>query len=120
MNHIERGKSGELLAAAYLEQKQYQILEFNWRFSRAEVDLIAKDGEILVFVEVKTRSYDYYGPAEAFVTAHKETMMIDAAHVYMEKIKHDWAIRFDVIGVLLHADGKHEISHIEDAFFPSW
>lgn len=120
MNHIERGKAGENIAADFLQKKNYQILETNWRFGRAEVDLIAKDGETLVFVEVKTRSYDYYGPAEAFVSDHKETLLIDAAHAYMDAIEHEWAIRFDVIGILLRPDGNAEINHIEDAFFPSW
>ncbi|MEM0995383.1 MAG: YraN family protein [Bacteroidota bacterium] len=114
------GEKGEQLAVDFLEKKGYQILEQNWRFSRAEVDIIAMDGEILVFLEVKTRSYTYFGEPEAFVTEKKEQFMIDAAHVYMEKINHEWEIRFDIIGIVLHQDQQADIRHFEDAFFPAW
>ena len=52
------GDRGEALAQKYLESKKYEILECNWRYSRAEIDIIAKHEDILIFVEVKTRSYD--------------------------------------------------------------
>jgi len=66
--NIEFGKRGEKLAEDHLISKGYKILKKNWRFKRAEIDIIAKDKEgILVFVEVKTRSYTYYGEPEVFV-----------------------------------------------------
>jgi len=115
--HIETGKKGEALAVTYLENKGYTILETNWRFSRAEVDIIAMHGEILVFVEVKTRSSDYFGEPEEAVTERKKVLLTDAASMYMEKINHDWEIRFDIISVLLKDVNKPQISHFEDAFF---
>lgn len=117
-HHNEIGAKGEQIARAMLEEKGYQVLEQNWRFSRAEVDLIAKDGEILVFIEVKTRSSDYFGQPEEFVTPTKEAFMAQAASVYMDQIGHDWEIRFDIIGILYRNKDSFSIKHIEDAFFP--
>ncbi len=114
----EIGRKGEQLAVEFLQKKDYQILETNWRFSRAEVDIIAKDGEILVFVEVKTRSYTWYGEPEESITAKKEALLADAAAVYMEKVGHEWEIRFDIISVLLEENKPPRIRHFEDAFFP--
>ncbi|MEM9886216.1 MAG: YraN family protein [Bacteroidota bacterium] len=116
----EIGERGEQIAVDFLEAKDYKILERNWRFSRAEVDIIAMDGEVLVFLEVKTRSYTFFGEPAAFVTEKKEALMIDAAHVYMEKIGHEWEIRFDIIGIVLPKQGETDIRHFEDAFFPTW
>ena len=116
--HIETGKKGETLAVEYLEKLGYQILEINWRHRRAEVDIIAKDGEILVFVEVKTRSDDFFGNPAAFVTRKKERFMSDAANVYMAEIGHLWEIRFDIIGIVLWSADRIELRHFKDAFFP--
>lgn len=117
--HIELGNRGESLAEKYLLESGYQILERNWRFSRAEVDIIAKDAEILVFVEVKTRSSDAFGKPEESVTPKKEALLKDAASVYMEQISHDWEIRFDIISILVNGEG-HSIEHFKDAFFCEW
>lgn len=116
----ETGAKGEQIATDFLSAKNYKILERNWRFSRAEIDIIAMHGDILVFVEVKTRSYTFFGEPEAFVTEKKEQLMIDAAHVYMSHIHHDWEIRFDIVGIVLPEIGNPSIKHFEDAFFPSW
>ncbi len=114
------GNKGEEIAQAFLKEKGYEILETNWRYSRAEVDIIAKDGDNLVFVEVKTRSSDYFGPPAAFVTPKKENFMAHAASAYMEEIDYEEEIRFDVIGILLQEGKAPEIEHYEDAFFPGW
>lgn len=116
--HLETGKKGENLAVEYLKKKGYEILETNWRFRRSEVDIIAKDGPILVFIEVKTRSSDYYGKPESFVSKRKKVLMMDAASAYMNKISHTWEIRFDIIGILIEKNKDVIISHFEDAFFP--
>ena len=118
--HIKTGKKGEAIALKILEEKGYKILETNWRFKRAEVDIIVKEEKenIVVFVEVKTRTSDYFGTPDAFVTEKKERLLVDVAQAYCEEINHDWEIRFDIISVLIL---RHEtkIEHIEDAFFPS-
>ncbi|MDZ4680742.1 MAG: YraN family protein [Saprospiraceae bacterium] len=118
--HNEIGKAGELAARRLLENKGYLVLEANWRFHRAEVDLIAKDGKILVFIEVKTRSSDAFGKPEAFVDARKQRFLAEAASAYMEQIGHDWEIRFDIISVLTNQGGETLLEHFEDAFFPGW
>ena len=115
---METGKKGEDLAVKFLKEKGYEILETNWRFRRSEVDIIAKDGAILVFVEVKTRSYDYFGKPESFVSTRKKVLLQDAASAYMRKINHTWEIRFDIIGILMQNPTNIEINHFEDAFFP--
>lgn len=116
--HLETGKKGEELAVGFLEKLGYQILETNWRHRRAEIDIIAKDGEILVFIEVKTRSDDFFGNPASFVTTKKERFMSDAANVYMEQIGHDWEIRFDIVGIVMWSEERTELRHFKDAFFP--
>ena len=113
----EIGDKGEKLAQEYLRKKGFLILETNWRYKRAEIDIIAKDADTLVFVEVKTRSYDYFGSPDSFVGAQKEEFMTGAAHIYMEQIDHDWEVRFDVISVLMAAQRPPELTHIRGAFF---
>lgn len=116
--HIETGRQGEELAVNYLKKAGFQILETNWRHRRLEVDIIAKDGETLVFVEVKTRSYDYFGRPEEFVDKKKEQHLSQAAAAYMEQTGHEWAIRFDVVSVLLKKNGEWQLEHLPDAFWP--
>ncbi len=112
------GRRGEEIARQYLTDHGWKILETNWRFSRAEVDIIAKDGQTLVFVEVKTRSSVYFGQPEEFVMEDKEKLLVGAASAYMEKIDHDWEIRFDIIGIIFHNEQHYELKHLPDAFFP--
>ncbi len=112
------GLQGEDLAARYLLDKGYRIIERNWRFSRAEIDIIAFHGDLLVFVEVKTRSYDYYGPPEAFVDEKKEALMADAAYRFIDHIDHQGEVRFDIVSILLNDSARPVIEHFVDAFFP--
>ena len=114
---VKLGARGEELAAGFLSKSGYEILERNWRYKRAEIDIICRKDDILVFVEVKTRSDDYFGRPEDFVTSHKEDMLSTAAPIYMESIGHEWALRFDVIGVLIKNEVV-DIQHFTDVFFP--
>lgn len=113
----EIGDQGEAIAVKWLLAKGFEILEQNWRFRRAEVDIICKKNGILIFVEVKTRSYDYYGTPDASINNRKETFLLDAANRYMEMINYEWEIRFDVISIILDKKENHKIVHFEDAFF---
>ncbi len=111
------GRKGEDFATHYLENKGYIIQERNWRYSKAEIDIICKLDEVLIFVEVKTKSYDYYGKPEESVSAFKEKLVIDAANRYMEMTGHDWEIRFDIISLLANKEDEFKLEHFEDAFF---
>jgi putative endonuclease len=111
------GKRGESLAQQYLAEKGYRILCTNWRHEKDEVDIIAMDGEELVFVEVKTRSTNYYGEPEEDVGPGKESYLIRAAEAYLEKHGLNIDSRFDIIAIILNPSEK-EIFHIEDAFYP--
>lgn len=112
------GKLGEDTAATYLLNLGYAILERNWRFSKAEIDIIAKDQNILIFVEVKAKSYTYFGDPEDSISIYKENLIFDAATQYMQTIGHDWEIRFDIISIIFDKDKKPTITHFKDAFFP--
>lgn len=119
MNNREIGDLAEGIAEKHLINLGYEILERNWRFKRAEVDIIAKIDKTLIFIEVKYRSYDYFGPPEIAVTKKKENLLLDAGAAYAESINHDWAVRFDIIAIVKKGD-KYDIKHYEDAFFPTW
>jgi putative endonuclease len=113
----ELGKKGEDIAAQYLTEKGYKILEKNWRFSHNEIDLIAKDGEELVVVEVKTRQSNALIEPEMAVTRDKQRHIIRSANAYVRSKRMNVNIRFDIISILI-ADEKPVINHIPDAFYP--
>lgn len=115
--HNITGKEGEDIAAAFLKAKGYEIVEMNKRFGRAEIDIIAKIGNEYVFVEVKTRSSDYFGFPEEAITKRKITLMGKAAEQFSLEKSDGLEIRFDLISLVL-GNVKHDIVHIEDAFFP--
>ena len=117
MTHIELGTKGEKIAENYLQSLGYEILETNYRASYAEVDIVAKDGNQIVFIEVKTRTYDYYGQPEEFVTRRKQQLMSFAAAIYCEDINHEGEIRFDIMAIILQGNMRN-VKHMKDAFFP--
>ncbi len=114
----EIGDRGEALAKVFLEQQQFRIVAQNWRAGRAEIDLIAWEGDVLVFVEVKARSSTHYGTPECFVSARKQRLLAGAATQYMVSIAYEWEIRFDIVSVIFQGKDAHRINHIRDAFFP--
>ena len=114
--HIITGAAGEQLAAQYLEQKGYIILTRNYRYKKAEVDLIARKENQLVFVEVKTRRAQNFGYPEESVTAKKESLFLQAAEEYIFQTNWLHDIRFDIISITISAADTYYIHHIEDAF----
>ncbi|WP_128894258.1 YraN family protein [Longirhabdus pacifica] len=111
------GKKGEEIAFAYLISKHHHILQQNWRCRFAEIDIISKDGDTLVFTEVRTRSNSpYFGTPEESVDAKKQNKIRQAAQFYMQQ-QHlqDLLVRFDVIGIHIIKE-KTELQHIEHAF----
>jgi putative endonuclease len=117
-SHHELGRIGEAIACKKLQQLGYRILEQNWRYKKAEVDIIAMDGATLVFVEVKTRASSAFGQPEEFVTPQKEALITTAAHAYIDEIDHEWEVRFDIIAIVYRSAADYELRHYEDAFFP--
>ena len=115
--HNELGKLGEDLAVQYLTDKGYEILERNWHNIHKEIDIIAKDGDDLVIVEVKARQTDEYGEPDIAVTKRKQRMLIAAANAYITRKGLDVETRFDIISIIFK-DGESVIDHIEDAFLP--
>ncbi|MCB9247989.1 MAG: YraN family protein [Ignavibacteriales bacterium] len=116
-NKKETGDRGEKLAAELLIKKNYKIVEQNYRFGHGEIDIIAKDKDVLVFVEVKTRKNLEFGPPEFAVTKnkHRQIRKIAEAYLYEKKIS-DLDCRIDVVAILLKKNLPPEINHIENAF----
>ncbi|MFN3555383.1 MAG: YraN family protein [Bacteroidales bacterium] len=112
------GKSGEQLACNHLQDKGYKILEVNWRKGSLEVDIIARKDNLLIIAEVKTRSTNFFGEPEEFVTRAKQKNLIRAANLYIQINNLDLETRFDIVSVLLKGD-QHQVHHIEDAFYPT-
>ncbi|MCF8259905.1 MAG: YraN family protein [Melioribacteraceae bacterium] len=116
MNNQEAGLLGENLAAKLIEEKGYKILERNYRFGKGEIDIIAKTENVLVFIEVKTRTNLEYGPPELAVTKSKQSQIRRIAQAYLNENNTDCESRLDVIAILLKKDQPEYINHIENAF----
>lgn len=116
-NNKALGNKGEALAVKYLVDKGFHIICKNFRYRRLEIDIIASYNNILVFVEVKTRSNLTYGNPEEFVDQNKALLIVQAADEYIHQVSWDGNIRFDIIAVNLQPGGFHEITHFEDAFY---
>ncbi len=115
--HNELGIKGEVIALEFLEKKGYDILEINWRFGKAEIDIIARDRKALVIVEVKTRTTESFGMPEESVNLAKQKNLALAADEFLEQKNLDMDVRFDVISITLKKDDI-KVFHIKDAFFP--
>lgn len=111
------GIQGEELAASYLEQAGLKIVARNYRCRGGEVDIIARDGKTLVFVEVKSRRNLAYGVPQLAVTPFKQRQISKAALTWLAKNRQqDVPARFDVIAILLTSNCSHRIEHIRNAF----
>ena len=111
------GQFGEDCAVKFLEAKGYTIITRNFRIRSAEIDIIARADDVIVFVEVKARSNIRYGlPVEA-VTLRKQNKIIKAASVFLQDENFaDCACRFDVVEIYFNNERVEEINHIENAF----
>lgn len=115
--HNILGLNGESLAASYLQEKGYTILDRNWRSGHKELDLVARKDSTLVVVEVKTRSSDNFGSPQDAVDERKIRRLVMAADAYVRLNALDLEVRFDIVTVI-DDDGRVRMEHIEDAFFP--
>ena len=114
--HNELGKKGEKLAVDFLLKKGYIIRDTNWRFQKAEVDIIAQKDEILAIVEVKTRSTTDFGNPQDFVNPKKIKLLVSAIDEYVISKDLDVEVRFDIIAII-HENKNFTIEHLEDAFY---
>lgn len=117
--HNDLGALGEQFALEYLLEKNYQILETNWVCGHKEVDIIAKDGDTIVFVEVKTRHDKCLVDPEITVDIYKQRHLIWAANNYVNRYQYDLEVRFDIIAIVVNSNNEKKIEHIIDAFYPS-
>ena len=113
--HNELGKKGEQLAIDYLLENNYTIVEKNYRFQKAEVDIIAQKENVLAVVEVKTRSTDYFGNPQDFVNPKKIKLLVSAIDNYVTERDLDVEIRFDIIAIIKQKN-VFKIEHLKDAF----
>jgi len=114
------GKKGEEAALRFLKRKGYRILQKNYVCKMGEVDLIAKENDTLVFIEVKTRTSTTFGPPQLAVNAAKQVQLSQAALCFLKENKlEDVRARFDVIAILLGPEGE-KIELIQDAFDLRW
>jgi putative endonuclease len=115
--HNILGQQGEKIARKFLEENGYEILDENWCYGKAEVDLIAYREKRIIFVEVKTRTSTGFGQPEEFVTESKQRLLQKAAEEYLYIMDFKGEIRFDIISILFQKNGEYTLNHIEDAFW---
>jgi putative endonuclease len=116
--HNRTGAKGEQLACEWLQAKGLAILHRNWRHGRGEIDIVARDGDFLVVVEVKTRGSDRWGDPELAVGPAKRRQLIRAADELVRTFAEDLEVRFDLISIT-HTPQGPEILHIPNAFYPT-
>tara|TARA_R110000744_G_scaffold81716_3_gene160434 strand:- start:1203 stop:1562 length:360 start_codon:yes stop_codon:yes gene_type:complete len=114
--HNEFGKEGEQIAVDFLKKNGYTITYKNYRYLQAEIDIIARKGDILAIVEVRSRSSDFIENIAETVTAKKIKLLVMAADHYITDNNLDVEVRFDIITILKNKS-KFELEHLESAFY---
>lgn len=114
--HNDLRKLGEELAVEYLQKDNYHILQTNWVFQKAEIDILAQKGNVLAVVEVKTRSSIDFGQPQDFVNPKKIQLLVKAVNEYIIQNDLDVDVRFDIVSVFKN-NKTFEIEHLPDAFF---
>jgi len=115
MTKDELGNWGEEYSVIYLQKKGYEVVERNYRFQKNEIDIIAKFGNNLIIVEVKTRQTAEIGEPWRAVTKSKQKQIIKVANQYIQANQIDLDVRFDIVSIV-HNSYRTEIDHIEGAF----
>ena len=112
--HNELGKWGEETAAAYLEEKGYQIIERDWKSGHHDLDIVAIEDHTLVIVEVKTRRSRLFGAPEEAIDYKKRMSLQSAINHYVKSHRLGSSVRFDIISIVGTIGSKPEIDHIKD------
>jgi putative endonuclease len=110
------GSEGETIAAQFLKKQGFDIIAHNYKTRLGEIDIIARDGETIVFVEVKTRSNNSFAAPYESVDTAKRQKMKNVASLYLKKLRTELPARFDVISITCLQNGRKSIHHIRDAF----
>jgi len=118
MTAQELGKIGEDYACAELLKKGYRLIVKNYRWQRAEIDLIMQDGSEMIFIEVKTRNSIFFGAPYQAVTRSKQKQIIKAANAFIVESDFNGDARFDVISIVKNQN-ETAFQHIPNAFSPS-
>lgn len=114
--HNETGVKGEQIAEKFLQEKGYVILHRNWCAGKKEIDIIAQKADILVFVEVKTRSSIQFAYPEESVDFQKQGYLRSAAEAFLDSNPEHIKVQFDIVSIHLNGENIKEIMHFEDAF----
>ena len=112
--HNKLGKKGEHIAVDFLLSHNYKIIERNYRFERAEVDIIAQKANTLAIIEVKTRSSTVFGNPEEFVKPKQIKNLVKAVDAYVTENDLEVEVRFDIIAIL-HENGEFSVEHLKEA-----
>jgi putative endonuclease len=116
-----RGLEGEEVAKTYLRRHGWDVREHRFRMGRLEVDLVARRGSTVAFVEVKTRWSNKFGSPLEALTPTKKREIIRVAQAWVDRHGRPGDVyRFDVIGVTLRSAGRHRVEHVQDAFRNGW
>ena len=114
--HNELGKIGEQLATDYLLRNGFNVLERNFVYEKAEIDIIAEKDDFIIVVEVKTRNSAFFGDPQDFVTKGKIKLLVKAANEFLISNNIEKEVRFDIISVLKNKQIE-QIEHFKDAFY---
>jgi len=114
--HNVLGKEGEKLTVEFLQKQGYHILEKNYRYLKAEIDIIALKEDTIVVIEVKTRSTPDFGNPQDFVKPKQIQLLVKAMDHYVTENDLDVEVRFDIVAIIKNKQGT-KIEHLEDAFY---
>lgn len=113
--HNTIGKQGEELARKYLENKGYEIVDQNYKTKRAEIDIVARHKNTLIFVEVRTKQHEQFGTPEETINYRKRLKLVRNANAYVAKAKHSGLYRIDAVCVVIDRNnGSQRITHYEN------
>lgn len=115
-SHNELGKKGEQLAVDFLIENNYDIVDRNYRFAKAEVDIIAQKKDVLAIIEVKTRSTTNFGNPQDFVKPKQIQRLVKAVDQYVTTNGLDVEIRFDIVAIVKE-NNQFSIEHLKNAFY---
>src|SRR5687767_10638406 len=118
VHHLETGRSGESLAADYLQRNGFHILHRNWKYSYYEIDIIAVQDNLLHFIEIKTRNGNRFGYPEESVSTKKIRNMMNAADGFLMEFPNYSRIQYDVLSISLRGEETPEYFFIEDVYAP--